>query len=353
MARTPNPYQAEEVRRAFQNAQSDAASKAAEIAALQTSVTLLNSSVSTIQGDITTINGEITTIDGRLDVLEAGTGTDSAEADGSLVPGNPLYMKSSSHVDRACANILGTESVVGICTTTTAQTFSASFNPDGRITIADWTAVLGSASLTPGADYFLKETIAVQPSYSNTGGTGDRHSWITSTSNLSWSTDFWHLVDGDFTIHLWGGALGGNAGKYMRWNFGVGAQKRIVEAKWYQTSTHSHGDWQWQGSNDGSTWTDIGSSFTLGGATTQTITALSTNTSFYRYYQMIGVSGSFNTNPYILEIEFKIQDISQSIDDVGMITAVAPTTVGSYVIRVGRAVSSNTLDIEISKPILL
>lgn len=57
-----------------------------------------------------------------------------------------------------------------------------------------------------------------------------------------------------------------------------------------------------------SVWTDIGSTFTLGGATTQTITTLSGNTTGYRAYQLTGVSGTANSGPYIHEFEFKIDD---------------------------------------------
>jgi hypothetical protein len=67
----------------------------------------------------------------------------------------------------------------------------------------------------------------------------------------------------------------------------------------------SHGTWKWQGSNDDSSYTDIGSSFTLGGSTTQTQTELNGNVTAYRYYKLLGVSGTCTDTPYLEEIEFK------------------------------------------------
>lgn len=96
-----------------------------------------------------------------------------------------------------------------------------------------------------------------------------------------------------------------NVGKYFRFDFGSGASVKITEAKWYQDGSTTHGTFKWQGSNNASIWTDIGSTFTLGGSSIQTITALSANATGYRYYQLIGTSGSVSGTPSIYEIEFK------------------------------------------------
>jgi hypothetical protein len=80
----------------------------------------------------------------------------------------------------------------------------------------------------------------------------------------------------------------------------------ITEAKWYQDIGSTHGTWKWQGSNDKSSWTDIGSPFTLGGVATQTQTELSGNTTAYIYYRLLQTAGVTSSGPYIREIEFKI-----------------------------------------------
>lgn len=146
-------------------------------------------------------------------------------------------------------------------------------------------------------------------SYANTGGSGDRTGIVTvtaSSSTLATHSDpYPELVDGnqaDHTTWFIIGALSGSV--FVRFDFG--SSKVIDEAKFYQETSATQGTWQWQGSADASSWTNIGSSFGLGGATTQTITALSGNSSSYRYYQIIGVSGSTDSGPYISEFEFKI-----------------------------------------------
>ena len=146
------------------------------------------------------------------------------------------------------------------------------------------------------------------PAYGNDGGTGDRTGTITVTFSGTTSTDVTDLVDGTQDNEFWW--LGQSAsGKYLRFDFGVGEEKVITEATWYQSSSPTHGDWKWQGSANASAWTDIGSSFTLGGVE-QVQTELSGNVDGYRYYQLLGVSGTTNFNPYLREIEFKIDDLN-------------------------------------------
>lgn len=149
----------------------------------------------------------------------------------------------------------------------------------------------------------------VSTSYANAGGSGNRTSSIptltqsganaplASTANLS------YLINGSVDNANWL-ANGVADGQWLRFDFGT--SKVIDEIKWYQSTSAAQGTWKFQGSSDGSTWSDVGSSFALGGATTQTVTAISGNTSSYRYYRIIKVSGSTSAAPYSQEIEFKI-----------------------------------------------
>lgn len=158
-------------------------------------------------------------------------------------------------------------------------------------------------------------TSGASPSYANAGGTGNRTGSIAvAVSGIS--------VDGGAASNLVNGSTAADttgswytntsvaaAGATIRFDFGAGASKVITEAKWYQnTAAVSQGTWKWQGSNDASSWTDIGASFTLGGATVQTQTALSANAAGYRYYQLLGVSGTFSNAAFNEEIEFKIDN---------------------------------------------
>jgi hypothetical protein len=147
----------------------------------------------------------------------------------------------------------------------------------------------------------------VVTSYTNPLSTGNRTATITVSANPAMS--------GGPASALVNGTKSGDTGCYISARsiltseyirFDLGTAKVIQEAKWYQSAANANGVWIWQGSNDATNWTDIGDSFTLGGATTQTQTTLSANTSSYRYYQMRGVSGSSSSTPYTEEIEFKI-----------------------------------------------
>jgi hypothetical protein len=146
------------------------------------------------------------------------------------------------------------------------------------------------------------------PSYANTGGTGDRRSIITVTSsdaNIP-SSNKW--VDGDKTSNgqffFLVEAL--NGGQWLQFDFGAGHAVVITELTYYQQNANAQGTWKVQGSSDASSWTDVGGTFTLGGTLTETITAPSANTTAYRYYRILGVSGSSNAGPWVYEMEFKI-----------------------------------------------
>lgn len=142
------------------------------------------------------------------------------------------------------------------------------------------------------------------PSYANPGGTGARSSLITiaqTSANVFINPSL--LIDGNTSGA--GNYLNGTPdGEWIRFDFAT--SKIIDEAKFYQSSAATHGTWKFQGSADASSWSDVGTSFTLGGTTTQTITELNGNTADYRYYRMIKVSGSTNNGPWTYEMEFQI-----------------------------------------------
>lgn len=161
------------------------------------------------------------------------------------------------------------------------------------------------------SDFSAPSTQIVDTSYSNTGGTGNRTSIITvsiSASTMAGAGAANVLVDGTKSgaTNKYFSPPASCTGKYIKFDFGIGASKVITEAKYYQQTTASQGTWKWQGSNNDNDWTDLGSNFTLGGVATQTITTLSGNASGYRYYRILGVTGNPSEAPYVYEFEFKI-----------------------------------------------
>lgn len=154
------------------------------------------------------------------------------------------------------------------------------------------------------------------PSYANLGGTGNRTTIITVTSTAIGSAyrPLFSLVDG-VNPPLFFGCYwldGSFIGDYVRFDFGEGSRKRITEVKLYQQSAAVGGTWQWQGSNDAVSWTNIGSTWTITTGTSQILGDISANAVGYRYYQMIGTAGAKGADPWIYEIEFKIDDYGVS-----------------------------------------
>jgi len=142
--------------------------------------------------------------------------------------------------------------------------------------------------------------------YDSPYGTGNRTASITVTTTLNFHANpdlggVAMFVNGNKTEEqMWSAdALTGN---YLRFQF---LESIIMDhLKWYQADTTTHGVVKVQGSNDGTNWTDIGTSFSLGGATAQEID-ISGNVTEYTYYQLLGVSGSINSPyPWIYEMEF-------------------------------------------------
>lgn len=84
----------------------------------------------------------------------------SAQADPNMSAGQPVYLKSNGHIELARANAIGTSIVAGLLLSDVLSTFAGSYIKDGSLYLADWTAVIGAASLTLGAAYYLDSDLA-------------------------------------------------------------------------------------------------------------------------------------------------------------------------------------------------
>ena len=198
--------------------------------------------------------------------------------------------------------------------------------------IAEFNLIDGTA-LTPSSfgetgDYEVWKPIEYTGSHGTNGfyldfknagiaySSGDRTSDITVSTNMS-AGDGLYSSSGAVDSYFVNGSLTatGNrfgfengvavAGHYIRFQWGSG--QTLTGAKWYTDSTANHGTWKWQGSNNASDWTDIGSSFALNlssGWNTSVGTQLNSNTTAYTYYQLIGVSGNGSHTGNQTEIEF-------------------------------------------------
>jgi hypothetical protein len=172
--------------------------------------------------------------------------------------------------------------------------------------------------------------VSAATAYTNPGGTGDRQSSITVSTDISLvSGAIASLVNG---VTNSGGCdfNGGQSGKHITFDFGAGAYKVIDEFKWYAGNSSTHGTWLFQGSNDDASYDDLGTPFTLngpagGGAVTYSVPAY--NRQGYRYYRLLQISGTTSGSPTNWEIEFKIADASAParyfVGEMGLVTDIA------------------------------
>ena len=175
--------------------------------------------------------------------------------------------------------------------------------------------------------------------------TGDRTGTITVTSDIGSPANF---VDGS-TATSWSWSVQSAAGHYVRFDWGSGNTAKPTEATMYQHAGANHGVWKWQGSNDASTWTDIGSSFTLGHSSTSGVhTELNGNTSYYRYYQYLGVSGTISEGINFQEMEFKEVVEGSNLTLISTTTtAEATATTADLVFLLEDGAGSNTLGTDV------
>lgn len=149
--------------------------------------------------------------------------------------------------------------------------------------------------------------------YANTGGMGDRRAIISIASNLTIYNGSTKLIDGISTATDCFFNTQAASSKYISFDFGATASKVIDELRMRQSAASTHGEWKIQVSNDTSSWSDIGSTFILGGSTLAVISAISTNTAGYRAYRLFGLSGNLSDSPWVYEFEFKIDDASSTV----------------------------------------
>ena len=167
----------------------------------------------------------------------------------------------------------------------------------------------------------------VNYSYSNSGGSGNRVSIITVTSDgVGGATT--NLVDGtltDFTDYF--------RRDYATFDFGVGNSVCIVETTMYVASGPAV--MTWYGSNDNSTWTTLGTA-SIGSTSPFVDTSLSANTTFYRYYKMVNTSGGY---PQFAELNFKLQ---WSLASTAAITTIGKASLSGQVNISGPLTISST-----------
>jgi len=196
--------------------------------------------------------------------------------------------------------------------------------------------------------------------------------WITEDRNsgsnlLTVSSDMAWFVDGSNPLDIQSlvngvtsyDALGGNwfdasQDGYIRFDHGSGNDRVYTDSRWtYRTGT-TEGLYKWQGSADAISWTDIGSTFTLSAdadysQNTDTHGQMTSNTTAYRYYQCIYVSGNqTNGGGRRMEMDFYGAAIAGDMVLVSNAqTAQSAPTTGDLVITYTDGVGTATVNTDI------
>lgn len=184
----------------------------------------------------------------------------------------------------------------------TPQTFDLSSNTNEY----RYYRILGVSGTVVGSPFWQEMTF----SFTDIHGTGDVIVTTYDNSSKIIHDPIPDIFDGSYADSIYFLLSTDVTGKFVIFDFGEDASKVIDEVKFYFNRIASNGTWKFQGSNNKSDWTDIGDTFEISTAYTQTV-SLSGNTTGYRYYKLLGVSGTtYSVATFVREIEFKIDDYS-------------------------------------------
>lgn len=207
--------------------------------------------------------------------------------------------------------------------------------------------ISGTTNATPWVEEIefklLDVSATPHPSYSNSGGRGNRTSAITvslagglTTGGSGTVEDF---VDGAFNNTCFFNPNAQTAGQLVA-DFGVGITEIVNGFVWRQQDNSVHGTWVFEGSNDNSVYTQIGSSFTLGGQNDQPYFFV--NTTAYRYYRLRITAGATSNFPFLYEWDFRLLagPVSPAVSGVG--SSVGASTVAAVGVGINQATGSST-----------
>lgn len=93
-------------------------------------------------------------------------------ANETIAVGQPVYVTGNNTVNLADADSINTSHVLGLAETAGTANGTMNVLSSGTVNQADWTSVIGSATLTPGAVYYLSTT-AGQLTTTPPSGSGD------------------------------------------------------------------------------------------------------------------------------------------------------------------------------------
>ncbi len=184
------------------------------------------------------------------------------------------------------------------------------------------TPTTGSMSASPDiqeVEFFIEGTTQDEPatSYHAPISNGNRMSLInvSTTASLGGGT-IDNFVDGvqdanNSTDAFW--FVNGQSGKSITFDFSPSGKKQVIDAfNWHQQFSGDQGTWKAQGSDNGSSWTDIATGIHITGGGEYAWT----NSTPYAQYRLVQTSGTTNDGPWITEIEFRAAPGVYSTDHI-------------------------------------
>jgi hypothetical protein len=83
--------------------------------------------------------------------------------------GQPVHVSSSNTISLSDADTLSTAQVLGLVSVSASGGGTATVLSEGIVTLSDWTSIIGTTNLTPGAVYYLSTTAGQMASTPPTG----------------------------------------------------------------------------------------------------------------------------------------------------------------------------------------
>lgn len=93
-----------------------------------------------------------------LDGYQASDSQYDMTANETVVVGQPVYVTGNNTVNLADASAEATANAIGLVILAASANQATIVRTEGEVSQANWTAVIGSAALTPGATYYLGTT---------------------------------------------------------------------------------------------------------------------------------------------------------------------------------------------------
>jgi hypothetical protein len=218
----------------------------------------------------------------------------------------------------------------------------------------DSTGITGLTNCQRNASEYVSSITSSVGSYE----TGDRTSAYTlSKNNMTTNgSNLTGIVDGattgsPFYFNVNNETVDSNS--WFKFALGSGVTKIYTGAKWYsdQNATSPNGGtWQWQGSNDDSSWTNLGSQWILNGNSSGIDEVTWSNSTAYRYIRINGVSGGLSHNFWQREVFFRVGSLTTSATgsfESNAITAPSSTNKMGAIITYQDQAGTNALNTDI------